>query len=66
MINPVSRTEEINKQLEAAALQQAPQNEQQHIDGIVAMTEAMEDVRREYRVKELRSQLSAANVVVNT
>jgi len=65
MIKPVSRTEAINQQL-SENQEINPQNEQKYTEAIVAMTEAMEAVRREFQVKDIQSQISAANIVMTS
>ena len=63
MIKRINRTEEIEKQLRQdnkVTYLDSPQ----HIEAIKKMDDEMEEVRREYKVKEKKSQTSASNVVL--
>jgi hypothetical protein len=59
MIKPISRTQAINERLEQEN-KISVLNEQKHIDAIVRVNNAMENVKRDYQSKDRNSQLSAA------
>ena len=63
MIKKISTTEEINEQLSKNGKKTYLDSPKQ-IEAIVKMNEELEEVRREYRLKEKNSQTSAANVVL--
>ena len=60
MIKPISRTQAINERLEQEQ-KITLLNEQKHINAIVVVNDAMENVRRDYQSKDRNSQLSAAS-----
>jgi len=63
MIKKVSRTEEIKAKLKGEH-KVFYLDKPGHLAAIVAMNEQMEIVRREYQVKDRKSQISAADVIL--
>jgi len=59
MITTINRTKEIEAKLKTEYL-----DSPHHIQAIKKMNEEMEEVRREYKVKDKNSQTSASNVVL--
>lgn len=63
MIQKINRTEEIKEQLRKEGkvnILDTPR----HIEAINKLNEEMEEVRRDYKVKDSNSQASASNVVL--
>ena len=63
MIKRINRTEEIEAKL-SKENKVTYLDSPKHIEAIKKMNEEMEEVRREYKVKEKNSQTSASNVVL--
>lgn len=63
MINKISKTEAIKAKMKAEG-KRTILDKPKHIDAIVAMNEQLEAVRREFQVKNINSQISAATVIL--
>ncbi|WP_090781886.1 hypothetical protein [Pedobacter sp. ok626] len=63
MIQKVSRTAEIYERLEREG-KVSYLDQPEHIAAIDAMSDQMEEVRREYQVKDRNSQVAAASVIL--
>jgi hypothetical protein len=65
MIQKISKTQEIKEQLKREG-KHSFLDQPQHVEAIAAMNEQLEAVRREYQVKERNSQITAAEVILNS
>jgi hypothetical protein len=63
MIKKISKTEVINERLEREG-KVTTLDKKEHIDAIIAMNKQLEAVRREYQIKDRKSQITAANVIL--
>lgn len=64
MYKKISKTTEINARLQEEG-KVTPLNTVGDISRLTSMNEYMEDVRKEYHMKESRSQISASRIVLN-
>jgi hypothetical protein len=63
MIKKISRTQAIERKL-ARSKKTSYLDKPAHMRAILAMNDEMADVRKDYKVKERKSQISAANKVL--
>jgi hypothetical protein len=65
MIKRINKTEEIKARLNQEH-KVSYLDKPAHLDAILKMNDELENVRREYKVKEKNSQTSASNVVLTS
>lgn len=65
MIKKNNQTEELDKKLSLEG-KISYLNESHHIDAIMKMNAEMEEVRRDFKIKDEKSQSSAATVVLTS
>lgn len=65
MIEKFNKTEELNERLTREG-KVSYLDEPQHIDAIIRMNIEMEEVRRDFKVKDENSKASAANLVLTS
>jgi hypothetical protein len=65
MINKISRTEVLEKEMEKAG-KVTILNQPEHIQAIDRMNKQMEFVRRDYKMKDRNSQSTASLVILTT
>lgn len=63
MIQKINKTEAIKAKMEEEG-NIVYLDKPEHMDAIVSMNENLEEIRREYQVKDRNSQISAANVIL--
>lgn len=66
MIKIINKTEELNLRLSQEEGKITYLDEPQHIEAIMKMNEEMEEVRRDFKVKDENSRASAANLVLTS
>lgn len=65
MIVKINKTEEIRNRLKNEGKVKSL-NSNDHIQAMVKMNEALEDLKREYIIKDKQSQISASQTVLNS
>jgi hypothetical protein len=63
MVKKISKADAINTKLREDG-KVTLLNQQEHIEAITAMNKQLEVARREYKIKERKSQITAANVIL--
>ena len=65
MIVKINKTEEIRNRLKSEGKVNSL-NSNEHIQAMLKMNEALEDLKREYIIKDKQSQISASQTVLNS
>ncbi|ACF44944.1 hypothetical protein [Pelodictyon phaeoclathratiforme] len=63
MMKKISKTDDINARLERDG-KVTVLDKKEHIEAIIAMNKQLEAVRREYQIKDRKSQITAANDIL--